>query len=238
MYKLLERRTYDLAGVTHSSVKVWLYLLWLHMPCQLASKVEQLYLPRPHLLWLYSSVKVWLNGKKLGCNNFAQYVDLYLGPKLKPGSAQCAQRAESAVWAPQPRPRRTLGADAASQGLRHAHGRSFPRRSEPRKQPRCGRGGRAPRSPEACSWLALPLTYGRRMSESLLWLYLLWLCLLWQARERELRAVGRDGGVVGRGLPAGRSSSKLSIGRDGAHVVVRKPLRPTHHRLHHPRSLS
>ena len=24
MYKLLERRTYDLAGVTHSSVKVWL----------------------------------------------------------------------------------------------------------------------------------------------------------------------------------------------------------------------
>ena len=35
-YRLLERRTYDLAGVTHSSVKVW------------------------------------LNGKKLGCNNFSQ----------------------------------------------------------------------------------------------------------------------------------------------------------------------
>jgi len=109
VYKLLERRTYDLAGVTHSSVKVWLYLLWLHLPCQLASKVErQLDLPRPHLLWLHSSYhfKVWLNGKKLGCNNFAQYVDLYLGPKLKPDSAPCAQRAqtESAVLAPRPPP--------------------------------------------------------------------------------------------------------------------------------------
>ena len=152
MYKLLERRTYDLAGVTHSSVKVWLYLLWLHMPCQLASKVEQLYLPRPHLLWLYSSVKVWLNGKKLGCNNFAQYVDLYLGPKLKPGSAPCAQCAKSAVLAPQPRPCCAPGADAAGQGLRHGHGRSFLRRSEPR-EPRCCRGGRAPRSPKVCcSW--------------------------------------------------------------------------------------
>ena len=31
--------------------------------------------------------QVWLNGTRLGCNNFAQYVDLYLGAKLKPGSA-------------------------------------------------------------------------------------------------------------------------------------------------------
>ena len=69
---------------------------------------RQLDLPRPHLLWLHSSYhfKVWLNGKKLGCNNFAQYVDLYLGPKLKPDSAPCAQRAqtESAVLAPRPPP--------------------------------------------------------------------------------------------------------------------------------------
>ena len=86
VYKLLERRTYDLAGVTHSSVKVW------------------------------------LNGKKLGCNNFAQYVDLYLGPKLKPGSAPCEQRAKSATLdaltaarrrAPAPLPPRSRRAPAA-----------------------------------------------------------------------------------------------------------------------------
>ena len=46
MYSLLERRTYDLAGVSHHSVKVW------------------------------------LNGKRLAINNFSNYVDLYLGPKV------------------------------------------------------------------------------------------------------------------------------------------------------------
>ena len=46
---LMTRRVYDMAGVTHHSVKVY------------------------------------LNGKRLPVNNFSNYVDLFLGPKLAPG---------------------------------------------------------------------------------------------------------------------------------------------------------
>ena len=45
----MTRRVYDMAGVTHHSVKVY------------------------------------LNGKRLPVNNFSNYVDLFLGPKLAPG---------------------------------------------------------------------------------------------------------------------------------------------------------
>ena len=48
---LFERRAYDLAGVTHASVKVH------------------------------------LNGKRIGVNNFSNYVDLYLGSKLAAGAS-------------------------------------------------------------------------------------------------------------------------------------------------------
>ena len=47
---LFTRRAYDMAGCTHSSVKVY------------------------------------LNGKRLPTSNFSQYIDLFLGPKLAAGS--------------------------------------------------------------------------------------------------------------------------------------------------------
>ena len=51
---LLTRRVYDMAGVTHHSVKVY------------------------------------LNGKRIAVNNFSNYVDLFLGPKLAPGRQRAA----------------------------------------------------------------------------------------------------------------------------------------------------
>ncbi|KAL3915442.1 MAG: hypothetical protein SGPRY_007217 [Prymnesium sp.] len=46
---LMTRRVYDMAGITHSSVKVY------------------------------------FNGKRVNVNNFQQYIDLFLGPKMAPG---------------------------------------------------------------------------------------------------------------------------------------------------------